>query len=668
MTRYNLYKFKELLWSPYSLVIGFNCAFDWFVAYQTFHRLEGLAYDSPERPIPPSSARTLDLQTHAIRNSPLSPFAFSKGAARSVAAVRRIPRVVAGVVRDRVEGALRPLLPPVCELKCSEHEVPGRRELVTLSWHTDTRLSLKNLMQVYGLPVLKLNEVWPLPPAGTEKPWLPYPTEIHEELEPLCDAILSDRSLPFWAYARLDIEYTRVLYEKLGRPEADHHDTCTHAVAFTRYYGFGLDRPVLKRTADAYREKIEASKRALAGVDLASPKQRLAKLRETDPLIASSSKKVIEALAQSDRPSAPVARAMIDFGMFTQRLNQVEKVLECRTGRAHPDLRIMGTRTGRAAGTAGLNWQGIPQAKGGLGIRAAMETAAGGDFDQFEVCIAAAAFPDASIQEDIDLGIDQHTMNAVLMHPTAKAKGWDYPTMLSLVKAKDAEAVGVRKRTKAVSFALQFFAQAPKIAETLGITMAEAETALDRYYGRYAGFGAYKRQIEKETQTADTEHWSRESVQRMAREVTDLTGYRMRWNFEAAVAEALWALGGEGIRTGRDGTITRTPEKGPQTYDGAVRSALLGGAIAIQAAVTRQRGNAKVQATGANLCKMLMARLWDTLHTPILLVHDECQIGHHPNYDHKRATEVVSSFIEEWRGTVKSISMDYRATSRWSDK
>ena len=668
MTRYNLYKFKELLWSPNTVVVGFNCAFDWFVAYQTFHRLEGHAYDSPERPIPPSPARTLDLQTHAIRNSPLSPFAFSKGGARSVAAVRRIPRVVASVVRGAVEDRLRPLLPSVCALKCSEHEVPGRKELVTLSWHTDTRLSLKNLMKVYGLPVLKLDEVWPLPATGTEKPWLPYPTEVHDALEPLCDAVLSDRSLPFWNYAHLDIEYLRVLYEKLGRPEPDHHDTCTHAIAYTRYHGFGLDRSVLERTRDAYMAKVESARSALAGVDLASPKQRLAKLREFDPLIASSSKKVIETLANSDRPSAPIAKAMIDFGMFTQRLNQVEKVLECRTGRAHPDFRCMGTRTGRMAGTAGLNWQGIPQAKGGLGIRAAMETAAGGDFSQFEVCIAAAAFPDAAIQEDIDHGVDQHSMNAALMHPEVLKRGLDYATFMEMVKMKDPWVVGVRKKMKPVTFGLFYFCQAAKVAETLGVPLSEGEKALDRYYSRYAGFAAYKREIERAVQTADTTHWSAESLDRFRDECEDMTGYQMRWKFEANVARTLWRLGCSGIRTGRDGTIIRQQEKGAQTYDGAVRSALLGSAIAIQAAMTRQIGNAKIQATGANLTKMLMADLWNHLHAPVICVHDEVQCARHPNYRHDEATQIVEEFVAKWKAVVPSIAMECAATEHWSDK
>jgi len=351
------------------------------------------------------------------------------------------------------------------------------------------------------------------------------------------------------------------------------------------------------------------------------------------------------------------------------------------------------------AGAAGLNWQGITQAEWVedptpyqnveeeeaaaefetpqeedeekeilVGIRAAMETEAGGDFDQFEVAISAAAFPDAALQADIDSGVDLHSMNATMMHPEVVRSKATYEEFSKQVKAKDPAASCIRKKMKPVTFGIFYMCQALKVAETLGITLEEGEKALDRYYSRYQGFAAYRRTIERETQTADTEHWTRESVARMARSMTDLTGCRMNWDFEASVAEALWELGGTGIRTGRDGMVMRNQDKGLQTYDGAVKSALLGGAIAIQAAVSRQRGNARVQATGANLTKMLMARLWDTLRSPVICVHDEVQMGRHPNYDHQRAKQVVKEFISEWKPVIPSISMDFRATSRWSDK
>jgi DNA polymerase I-like protein with 3'-5' exonuclease and polymerase domains len=320
------------------------------------------------------------------------------------------------------------------------------------------------------------------------------------------------------------------------------------------------------------------------------------------------------------------------------------------------------------AGAAGLNWQGIPQAKGGVGIRAAMETAAGGDFSQLEITIAAAAFPDAAIQEDLDTGIDQHSMTATLMHPEVLARKMGYEEFLALVKRKDAWAVNVRKAVKPVNFGIFYFCQAAKVAETLGVTLEEGEKALARYYTRYSGFAGYRRQIERETQTADTERWGRESVSRMADSVVDMTGYQMRWQFEKSVAAALWELGGEGIRTGRGGSIIRTPEKGSQTIDGAVKSALLGGAIAIQAAVSRQRGNAKIQATGANLCKMLAARLWEELKSPMVLIHDEIQMAPHANYDHERAKQIVDSFIAEWKPVIPSLAMDFCASRVWADK
>ena len=540
---------------------------------------------------------------------------------------------------------------------------------MTLCWTLDGRMSLKNLMKVYGLKTLQLAEVWPLPPAGSEKPWLPYPDPaVHDPVELQCDTVMSDPDSAFWKYAELDIWFLKILEEKLGYPQPNHHDDCTHIVAYTRYYGFKLDHDVLLKTREAYSKKVAEAQAALKGINLGSPKQKLALLRQYDPLIASSSRKVIQVIAESDRPAAPIAQAMIDFTMYSQRLNQVEKVLECRTGRAHPTLRVMGTRTGRMAGEAGLNWQGIPQAKKGIGIRAAMQAVAVGDWSQFEVAIAAAAYPDSMIQFDLDHNIDAHTMNAVLMQPEAKARGWTYEQMRVLIKANDPLANSLRKRTKACTFGLQFFCQAQKLSEVLGVSLTVGEEALAAYYNRYKGFGEYKKRIEAETQTADTEHWSRDSVKRMAREVTDMTGYRMRWDFEAKVAEALWQLGGTGIQTGKEGLCLRTKEKGKQTYDGAVKSALLGGAIAIQAAVCRQRGNALVQATGANLTKMLASILWRRYRIPMLNVHDELVFPTHPNYRHNAVEETIAQFTNEWKPKIKSLHFDFHPTRVWADK
>ena len=65
-------------------------------------------------------------------------------------------------------------------------------------------------MAEYGLPTLKLSEVWPLPERGVEKAWLPYPdTFIHDPIEIECEKVMADSTSAFWKYSELDIIYLK---------------------------------------------------------------------------------------------------------------------------------------------------------------------------------------------------------------------------------------------------------------------------------------------------------------------------------------------------------------------------------------------------------------------------------------------------------------------------
>ena len=423
-------------------------------------------------------------------------------------------------------------------------------------------------------------------------------------------------------------------------------------------------------TRAAYQKKVAEAQEKLAGVDLASPKQRLDFLRQHDPLIASSSKKVIEVLAKSNRPSAPAAQAMMDFTAYQQRLVQVEKVLECRTGRCHPDLRVLGTKTGRMAGTAGLNWQGITRVKKGskIGIRAAMEVAAVGDWHALEVILGANIYQDEEMFKDIENKVDPHCKNAALMQPKALKNGWTYEYIYKKYKEEDPEITEMRSATKGAGFCLQYLGAAPKLAETLGVTVEEAEKSLARYYSVYKGFAKYRQDLEKAVLTADTERWASDSVSRMRRAVKDEMGFEIRWDLECDMAQLLWQLGGKGVHTGMSGSIVRVSEKGPQTYDGAVKSALLGGAIAIQNAVMRQQGNARVQSTGSTLTKMLQARIWSKFRMPSLNVHDELVFAVHDTFDYAILQKEVEDFTNEWRKKLRGIRFDLKEARTWSEK
>jgi len=664
------------------LLVAYNASFDVYHLYRWMHECaHTLPLDSEERPVKPFACRVLDLQIPCLLNGPFKNFAFSKGKARSVARVRRIPRKAAEIVRSKVLASIQPHVPNEFKIVTGEHEVKGKPDQVTLSFSVEGRATLKAHARYYGAPTISLPDVWPLMDRELEKPWLPYyDPAVYEDTKQKCLQILADPNSAFHTYCRLDLHFLRLvaaeLMTKLGLTDitqlVDHHSDCVHAVAYTRYHGFKVDREVLERTRTYYENRVRQAEEALAGVDLKSSKQRLEKLRTVDPLVGSSKRAVLEVLAKSDRPSAKIAGAMLDFGKYRQRLLQVEKVLECATGRAHPDLRVMGTATGRMSGTSGINWQGIAQAEKDeqgrlVGLRAAMIAEAVGDWSQFEVILGAKVFEDQAMYEDLDKGIDAHCMNLVLMHPRSKKEGWTYEYVRAKVKAHDKEFVNLRKNIKPASFGLQYFCSAPKVAEVLGVSLEEGERALAGFYSRYSGFAAYRARVEKEVMTADTENWTPESVSRMNAKVVDLTGYEMSWEFEKVVADSLWRLGGDGLKTGLSGTVVRTAEKGPQTIDNAIRSALLGSAIAIQAAVARQKGNARVQASGANIHKKLQAMVWNEFRIPTLGIHDEAVI---PELivSYEQVQKLVSKFTEEWAKVVPRLKFDMNQTERWSDK
>lgn len=706
-------RFMEALWNllydPGTVFIGFNVGFDLFHLYRLRHELWGEWADSPRRVAKPFACQTLDLQVHAMLKSPLAPFAFSRNRSRSIARVRRIPKQSMEIVGSRVMDTLKPLIPKHFGLHMGVHRVDGSRDLVTLSFTVEGSLTLKGLMKEYGIPTIPIEDVWPLPQRESEKPWLPYPDPVvHGPVEAQCEEVMRNPASGFWKYAELDIHYLRVLEAKLGFPQPDHHSECAHAVAYTRYHGFPVDRPVLDRSITHYTEVVETLKRKLAHIDLNSPVQRLAALRALDPLVGASNKRVLKALAESERPCAGLARDIMEFGPAQQRLNQLLKVAECRTGRAHPDLRVMGTATGRMAGTSGLNWQGIgpadlvasnptfedeevddadeadtADAEPGtpesdiaaeredtpmetVGLRAALLTPCVGDFASFEVTIAAAVYGDVQLQADLDAGVDLHSMVSVSAHPDALKRKIGYDEFVKLYKAHDPWAVGIRKRMKGIVFGVFYFCSPQKVAETLNVSVKEGEKVLEGMYGRYPGIGKYRADTERAFITADTERWAGESVGRMERERTDLVGFRRAWHFEALVADSLWRLGGRGIKTGLPGSVIRQREKGNQTVDNAVRSALLGSAIAIQAAVCRQAGNMPIQATGANLCKMLMAQCWKELRVPILVVHDECVYGEGTDLD--KLAGIIKEFEEKYRKVVPSLRFDWHPTKNWAEK
>lgn len=659
----------EWLDNPDAVCVGFNVGFDLYHIYRLLGR------SSPFR------CRVVDLLVHAQMHGPFAQFAFIKKGKRGVT-LSRVPAQCADLVAARVERELRPLLPSHGALKCHHHEVKGRKDLVTLSWEVKVSLGLKAHMKHYGEPVRELKQIWPLPPKklAKNKPFedlhLPYADERYEPFEPAIEAILKDDSHEFFKYAHDDIRFTEILDSKFGFPQPNHHDTTVACVAFTRFYGIPLDQQALAEARYECEKRIKEATELLAGCDLKSPKQRLALLRKHDPFIGSSRKEVLEKLVVLDDlapETRATAKAMLNYGKYTQRLNQIIKAGQSKTGRLHIDLKCLGTPTGRKAGAGGFNAQGVAKPEDdGTGqqlpnLRKSILAAMVGDFWSFEVCLAAAAWDEKQLKEDLTNKVDLHMMVAVSAHPHMP-KGTTYEQAIA---AKSTEPYKtLRAKCKPVLFGIFYGCEAEKCGKTLGVSAAEGQTVMDRIFNRYPRVKAVRAQVAAEVCTGDTEKWARDSVSKMRAQTTDMTGHTRYWAFEKALACTFWSLANKGWDELPAGVIVRQELKGQQTIKMAVRSALLGAALGVQKMVARQMVNNDIQAPGANICKMLEARLWEKFHCPTLNCHDELVFIDHPNTTgNKNAIYAeVAAFVTEKQKWVPHLKFELADVRSWSDK
>lgn len=669
--------FKELigyLGDPDTLFVGWNSSFDLWHLYRTYHVwLNGSYGKEGEGLVEPFKCKVLDLYIHAMLSGPFKAFAFANRAgSRATAVVRRVPRVAQSHVESAVRSRLGPLVPG--DIAVSEHEVKGKADLVTLSFNTSIkRLGLKAHAEHWGHPVIQLQDVWPLPQFD-EKPWMAWPGEEYGPIEEACDKVLDDTDGSFYTYAENDIKYLWLAEDKLGSPQPTARDTATHIVAYTRYHGFTVDQSVLDRTVEHYDSEMIRLEAELSGVNLKSHHSKVAALKALNPIICSAKKSVLEQMAKGTDKAAELARKMVLYGPAKQKADQAHKVKEA--GGLFSSLRVLGTATGRMAGEGSFNVQGIgkPETTAAgvvVGLRGCVLTAAVGDFHQFELAIAAAAWGDKQLLADLSAGIDVHLATAVDCHPKLVGK-------LDYAEAKRAkkddkhplhELVNkCRTECKRMVFGVLYGCTAQKIMEVFNVNEEEATRILLAFYKRYPGIAEFKSRTERQFCTADTVQWTADSVAKMRDSEVDLTGYTRHWTFEKAVACIMWELGQHWPATGIRGTVVRQDAKGEQSIDNACRSAFLGSAIAVQQAVYRQAANMKIQTTGSCLHIELGAELWDRFRVPMIGVHDEWLFARCPWFDFKAVNEHQLDFCERKRGLIPNIRFDLSECKFWSEK
>jgi len=145
---------------------------------------------------------------------------------------------------------------------------------------------------------------------------------------------------------------------------------------------------------------------------------------------------------------------------------------------------------------------------------------------------------------------------------------------------------------------------------------------------------------------------------------------------ETMVARTLHALSSNlTLDVDEDIRVVRRDSKGPQTLVGACMSALYGCAFQVQAAVARIAGNHRIQATGAELCKLLQVRLWDLqprgIHpwrVSLFQVHDEVNVVHVPELTGE-IRRIKDDFVAEYRSRIPELRIEWKSEiGSWAEK
>ena len=588
----------------------------------------------------------------------------------------------------KVPAALAPLLASELKARVEFDEIFFARRKTGYSWDVEPceyAPGFSDVVLRFGASSrLKRLAAHCLGTSTIEQPWPKdlFPVLDEWSIDPWPWVGYVEKNARYWAddpvaqkYAIQDVEITRGLYKHFGSPDGGDDDSeLACAVASSRWRGFALDLEEIQGFLWEAQEDKRAAPR--------SPRWVLEglHLRMDD----------IEALGVRKSDKATLERVILEFGpehdagafaLDVKKARTAEKMENLcskllKVGRAHPNFKVNGARSGRMSGTGKLSYHGIPKGP----MRKAFPFADrdlpildGGDFDGFEVAIFAAVANDPQLTADLESGQSIHQLRAASMYGVAYE---DVTTEQ-------------RKRAKASLFAEIYGAQLPKIAQTLGLPQETVTARSAEFNARYPGVGRAQAEVTEKfcSMRQPNGIGTRIEWHEPADYMESLLGFRRYFTLENRVSKALFDLAQnppDCLRNTAPLGYWKTPEdpdtwveghqakewvktqrrKGrDQTAGGALQSALYGCAFQIQAANMRAAGNHRIQSTGAQITKRLQRRIWDLQPTGVhpwavstMQVHDEVLVCRRSDVD---VASVVEDVKTEFRGVVPLIAMTW---------
>lgn len=477
-------------------------------------------------------------------------------------------------------------------------------------------------------------------------------------------------------YALDDVDLLRDLWRHFGSPPCGGVDSVLACqVASARWRGYRLDLPMLQEIQAHAETAMEAAPRApktvMAGLlERCSPAERLA-VEDTSAatlqLIAGTrSRKGWSGGWGEGHAAVPFARSVVAARSAEKERDVCRKLL--RVGSFHPSFKVIGTLSGRMAGSGGLNAHGLPGKEKGSRIHDAFpmaypgEVLGQGDFDAFEVVIMAAVYDDEGLTRELMSGKKIHALFGEDMYelPYDQVRGDEV----------------LYQRSKKALLGCAYGAQDPRVAEVLGLSIEQVQAGTARMDAKFPGIGRSRARTAVRfcsmSQPGGT--GTRVVWKDPADFQESLFGFRRYFTLENTICRALYDLAQappSGLQI--KGTQVQRRAGRLQTPGGATQSALYAAAFSIQAAAMRAAANHEIQATGAEITKNLQVAQW--AHQPCgihpwvtrpMQVHDELQTVHAPGVDLEATTNEV---VERYRSRVPLLKMAWvKNAPNWGAK
>lgn len=540
-------------------------------------------------------------------------------------------------------------------------------------------------------------------------------------------------------YAEDDVIYTRKLYYHFNQPAfGDDDSILACAVAANRWRGFKVDIPELKKLRQESIDLMEkvpiAGKRCRDFIfDVLDDDEKILVHNSTSKVVLEKMStwvkdcecegyipdcKLCGGKGTVQHPVAPRAAKVKKARAAKKEIELFDKII--KAGRLYASFKVIGTLSGRMAGSDKINPQAI---KGTKVVRRCFPLAdvdddmqlIGGDFEAFEVVIAVASYKDKALEADLETyGLCPDCLGSkkkLIKDPLCAGKGCGKCHNGFIPSAEDCKSCNATGQTKKKIHGLFGETLYGKTYDEIVLTKGSAE---DLYYQSKRGvfsqmYGGNEHTLmerlglDEATATTASRHWAKrypgvaqaqqttindfETMQQIGglgsritwkepvEYVESLLGFRRYFTLENDVCRWLFKLAETPPKEWTNIKLNVMRRDRLQTAAGAVRSAIFAAGFMIQGNNTRAAINHRIQATGAEICKNTQRVIWDNQpcgiqpwYVQVFNVHDEIMAPCKRSIIDK-VTKSVKTNVEKYKPIVPLISIDWSTElETWADK